>query len=292
MRGIVLAGGRGTRLYPATEALSKQLLPVYDKPMIYYPLSVLMLAGIRDILVITTPHDRPRFEALLGDGTPWGLNLSYATQDAPRGIADAFRIGADFIGDAPVMLILGDNLFYGDGLRQRLQHAASTVEGGTIFGYPVRDPERYGVVDFNADGTVTDIIEKPDAPPSNIAVTGLYLYTADVVEIAAGLAPSDRGELEITDVNRAYLERGTLTVERFGRGMAWLDTGTPDALWEATNYIATIERRQGLKVACLEEIAYRNGWIDAGAVANRAETCGNSPYGAYLRRLLEDGASA
>ncbi|PEN06546.1 glucose-1-phosphate thymidylyltransferase [Longimonas halophila] len=291
MRGIVLAGGRGTRLYPATEALSKQLLPVYDKPMIYYPLSVLMLAGIRDILVITTPHDRPRFEALLGDGAPWGLDLSYATQDAPRGIADAFRIGADFIGDAPVMLILGDNLFYGDGLRQRLQHAASTVQGGTIFGYPVRDPERYGVVDFDADGTVTDIIEKPDVPPSNIAVTGLYLYTADVVEIAAGLAPSDRGELEITDVNRAYLERGTLTVERLGRGMAWLDTGTPDALWEATNYIATIERRQGLKVACLEEIAYRNDWIDAEAVADRAETCGNSPYGTYLRRLLEDEAT-
>ncbi len=287
MRGIVLAGGRGTRLYPATEALSKQLLPVYDKPMIYYPLSVLMLAGIRDILVITTPHDRPRFEALLGDGAPWGLNLSYATQDAPRGIADAFRIGSDFIGDARVMLILGDNLFYGDGLRQRLQHAASTVEGGTIFGYPVRDPERYGVVDFDADGTVTDIIEKPDVPPSNIAVTGLYLYTADVVDIAANLTPSDRGELEITDVNRAYLRRGALTVERFGRGMAWLDTGTPDALWEATNYIATIERRQGLKVACLEEIAYRNGWIDAEAVAARAETCGNSPYGAYLQRLLE-----
>ena len=286
MRGIVLAGGRGTRLYPATEALSKQLLPVYDKPMIYYPLSVLMLAGIRDILLITTPRDRPHFEALLGDGTDRGLRIQYATQDAPRGIADAFRIGADFIGDAPVMLILGDNLFYGDGLQRRLMRAADTLQGGTIFGYPVSDPERYGVVDFDADGTVTNIIEKPETPPSNTAVTGLYLYTSDVVDIAASLTPSDRGELEITDVNRAYLQRGTLTVERFGRGMAWLDTGTPDALWQATNFIATIERRQGLKVACLEEIAYRQGWIDAEAVAKRAEICGNSPYGAYLKRLV------
>ncbi|WP_103029415.1 glucose-1-phosphate thymidylyltransferase RfbA [Salinibacter altiplanensis] len=281
-KGILLAGGAGTRLYPATRAVSKQLLPVYDKPMVYYPLSTLMLAGIRDILLISTPKDLPRFEDLLGDGAQWGLNLRYAEQPEPKGIAQAFTIGADFIGSDHVSLILGDNLFYGDQLRRRLQDAARLTEGGKVFGYPVQDPSRYGVVGFDEDETVTTIEEKPDNPPSQYAVTGLYFYDNQVVDIARSIEPSDRGELEITDVNRAYLEQGTLEVERFGRGIAWLDTGTHDTLLEAASFIASIERRQGLKIACLEEIAYREGWITANEVERQARALDQTGYGEYL----------
>jgi glucose-1-phosphate thymidylyltransferase len=266
--------------------VSKQLLPVYDKPMVYYPLSTLMLAGIRDVLVISTPRDLPRFEDLLGDGSQWGLNLRYAEQPEPKGIAQAFTIGADFIDGDPVSLILGDNLFYGDQLRRRLRDAAKLTEGGKVFGYPVQEPSRYGVVGFDEDETVTTIEEKPDNPPSQYAVTGLYFYDNHVVDIARSIEPSDRGELEITDVNRAYLAQGNLEVERFGRGMAWLDTGTHDSLLEAASFIASIERRQGLKIACLEEIAYREGWITADEVEEQARALDQNDYGTYLRRLM------
>ncbi len=282
MKGIVLAGGAGTRLYPATQAMSKQLLPVYDKPMVYYPLSVLMLAGIRDILLISTPKDLPRFEALLGDGAQWGVNLHYAEQSEPKGIAQAFTIGSDFIDGESVSLILGDNLFYGDQLRRKVRAAAELDNGGKVFGYPVEDPSRYGVVGFEDDGTVTTIEEKPDNPPSEYAVTGLYFYDDQVVDIARSIKPSDRGELEITDVNQAYLEQGSLEVELFGRGMAWLDTGTHESLLQASNFIAAIERRQGLKIACLEEIAYREGWISADEVREQARPLDQNGYGKYL----------
>ena len=286
MKGILLAGGSGTRLYPATHAVSKQLIPVYDKPMVYYPLSVLMLAGIRDILLISTPRDLPRFKSLLGDGAQWGIRLSYAEQPKPKGIAQAFTIGADFIQDDSVALVLGDNVFYGDQLRSKLRNAASLREGGKIFGYPVRDPSRYGVVDFNEDGTVTAIEEKPDDPPSNYAVPGLYFYDNDVISIARSLTPSDRGELEITDVNQVYLKRRNLHVELFGRGMAWLDTGTHESLLQASTFVATIEQRQGLKIACLEEIAYREGWISADQVEKQAQEMYKTGYGAYLLRMI------
>lgn len=296
MKGIVLAGGAGTRLYPATRAVSKQLLPVHDKPMVYYPLSVLMLAGIRDILLISTPRDLSRFEELLGDGSQWGISLSYAEQAEPRGIAQAFTIGADFVDNDPVCLILGDNLFYGDQLRRKVRTAASLTEGGKVFGYPVQDPSRYGVVGFEDDGTVTSIKEKPEDPPSQYAVTGLYFYDDQVVDIARSIEPSDRGELEITDVNRAYLEQGSLEVELFGRGMAWLDTGTHESLLEASNFISAIEKRQGLKIACLEEIAFREGWIAAGDVREQAQALNQNGYGQYLLNsvlhssaLAEDG---
>lgn len=286
MKGIILAGGKGTRLYPATRAVSKQLVPVYDKPMVYYPLSVLMQAGIREILIISTPRDLPRFEELLGDGEAWGLDFSYAEQPRPEGIAQAFLIGEAFIGDDPVCLILGDNIFYGEGLTSKLRRAATRETGGTIFGYSVHDPERYGVIDFGADGAPERIIEKPDDPPSSYAVTGLYFYDNQVVDIAKTLTPSERGELEITDVNQAYLDRDALHVERMGRGFAWLDTGTHESLMEASTFIRTIERRQGLKVACPEEIAYRKGWIDAADVERLAQPLSNSNYGRYLLRLV------
>jgi len=288
MKGILLAGGAGTRLHPATVALSKQLLPVYDKPMVYYPLSTLMLAGIRDILVISTPTDLPLFRRLLGDGGRWGLRFDYAEQAAPRGIAEAFMIGEDFIGAERVCLVLGDNIFYGQGLADFLQRAAAREHGATVFAYPVSDPERYGVVTFDDDGRATSIVEKPARPASRYAVTGLYFYDGDVVDVARSLAPSARGELEITDVNRVYLERGRLFVERFGRGFAWLDTGTHGSLLQAANFVETLESRQGFKVACPEEIAFRMGFIDASALAALAEDCGSSGYGDYLRRLLAE----
>ena len=282
MKGIVLAGGSGTRLYPATQAMSKQLVPVYDKPMVYYPLSVLMLAGIRDVLLISTPRDLPRFEDLLGDGSQWGISIQYAKQPEPKGIAQAFTIGADFIDGHPVSLILGDNLFYGDQLQRKVRSAASLTCGGKVFGYPVQNPSRYGVVDFDPDGTVTAIEEKPADPPSNYAVTGLYFYDDQVVDVARSIEPSDRGELEITDVNKAYLQQGSLEVERLGRGMAWLDTGTHESLLQASTFIAAIEQRQGLKIACLEEIAYRADWITADAVAELAHPLRKTGYGQYL----------
>ena len=285
-KGILLAGGAGTRLYPATRAVSKQLLPVYDKPMVYYPLATLMLAGLRDILVISTPRDLPRFEALLGDGAQWGLNLRYAEQPEPKGIAQAFTIGADFIDGDDVCLILGDNIYYGQGLSERLQRAARQPSGGTVFAYYVNEPERYGVVDFDADGQVLSIEEKPDDPASPYAVTGLYFYDNSVVDTAEGLEPSARGELEITDVNRHYLDRGALQVETLGRGMAWLDTGTHGSLLQAANFVQTIEERQGHKVSCPEEIAWRQGWISGDDVRRIGESMDNNDYGQYLLDLL------
>ena len=285
-KGILLAGGAGTRLAPATRAVSKQLLPVYDKPMVYYPLSTLMRAGIRDVLVISTPKDLPRFEDLLGDGHQWGVNLQYAAQAAPKGIAQAFTIGADFIDGEDVALILGDNVFYGEGLSAKLRRASGQPEGGTVFAYYVNDPERYGVVHFDADGQALSIEEKPDAPASNYAVTGLYFYDADVVDVARGLEPSARGELEITDVNRQYLQRGALQVETLGRGTAWLDMGTHGSLLQAANFVQTIEERQGLKISCPEEIAWRNGWIEAEDVARLGRSMDNNAYGQYLLDLV------
>jgi glucose-1-phosphate thymidylyltransferase len=288
MKGIVLAGGSGTRLYPVTQVVSKQLLPVYDKPMVYYPLSTLMLAGIRDILVISTPQDTPRFEALLGDGKRWGIKLRYAVQPKPEGIAQAFLIGREFIGSDRVALVLGDNLFYGHDLTELLRSASARSRGATVFAYPVNDPGHYGVIEFDAKGKAISIEEKPKAPKSRYAVTGLYLYDNRVVEIAATLKPSARGELEISDLNRAYLERGELEVIAMGRGFAWLDTGTHEALLEAAHFIETIERRQGLKIACPEEIAYRMGFIDAAQLEALARPLESSGYGDYLRRVLKE----
>ena len=286
-KGILLAGGAGTRLYPATRSVSKQLLPVYDKPMVYYPLSTLMRSGIRDVLVISTPKDLPRFEDLLGNGHQWGINLHYAEQPEPKGIAQAFTIGADFIDGDDVALILGDNVFYGESLSEKLLRASRQPSGGTVFAYYVNDPERYGVVDFDGDGQALSIEEKPDDPASNYAVTGLYFYDSDVVDVARGLEPSGRGELEITDVNRRYLRRGELQVETLGRGMAWLDMGTHDSLLQAANFVQTIEERQGLKISCPEEIAWRNGWIGAEDVAHIGRSMDNNAYGRYLIDLVE-----
>jgi len=287
-RGLILAGGSGTRLHPATLALSKQLLPVFDKPMIYYPLSTLMLAGIRDILIISTPQDTPRFQQLLGDGEQWGLNLQYAVQPSPDGLAQAFLIGEDFIGNHPSALVLGDNIFYGHDLQRLLTHAMMRTEGASVFAYHVHDPERYGVVEFNAQGKVLSLEEKPIQPRSSYAVTGLYFYDTQVVDHAKALKPSARGELEITDLNRLYLEQGSLSVEIMGRGYAWLDTGTHATLLDASQFIATLENRQGLKVACPEEIAYRQGWIDAARLEVLAQLLAKNGYGQYLLKILKE----
>ena len=288
MKGIILAGGSGTRLYPATRGVSKQLIPVFDKPMVYYPISVLMLADIREILVITTPFDLPSFQRLLGDGSQWGVSFSYAEQAEPKGLAQALTIGREFVGDDTVCLVLGDNIFFGQSFSQQLLRAAESVKSGgaTVFGYYVRDPERYGVVEFDAEGRAVSLEEKPNTPKSNYALTGLYFYDNRALDIAAGLTPSPRGELEITDVNNAYLKAGRLRVELLGRGMAWLDTGTHESLLQACNFVETIEARQGLKVACLEEVAYRKGWISAADVKALAEPMAKTGYGQYLLELV------
>lgn len=288
MKGIILAGGRGTRLHPLTLAASKQLLPVYDKPMVYYPLSMLMLAGIREILVISTPEDLPIFRRLLGDGSQWGIRFAYAEQDQPRGLADAFRVGAGFVGREPACLILGDNIFYGQGLVSILEHAARLTDGALIFAYPVRDPQRYGVVEFDSDFRAISLEEKPKQPRSNYAVPGIYFYDSQVVELAANLKPSARGELEITDLNRIYLEQGKLQVQVFGRGVAWLDAGTHESLLQAANFVQAVQERQGLMISCPEEIAYRKGFISAEQLHQQALRINNA-YGEYLLRLL-DGA--
>ncbi|GAA5182554.1 glucose-1-phosphate thymidylyltransferase RfbA [Niveibacterium umoris] len=287
-KGIILAGGSGTRLHPVTLAVSKQLMPVYDKPMIYYPLCALLLAGIREILIISTPQDTPRFEQLLGDGKHWGIEISYAVQPSPDGLAQAFTIGADFVGDAPSALVLGDNIFYGHDLQRRLEAADARADGATVFAYPVHDPERYGVVEFDASGRAVSLEEKPKAPKSRYAVTGLYFYDNQVVEFARNLEPSARGELEITDLNRIYLERGQMDVQVMGRGDAWLDTGTHDSLIEAGQFIQTLEKRQGLKICCPEEIVWRRKWIDDQQLMALAKPLAKSGYGQYLTRILDD----
>lgn len=289
MKGIILAGGSGTRLYPVTSVVNKQLMPIYNKPMIYYPLSVLMLAGLREILVISTPEDLPKFKELLGDGSNWGLSLEYAVQSKPEGLAQAFIIGRDFVGNDNVCMILGDNILYGQGLKEKLQIAHSRKTGGTVFGYYVKDPERFGIVTFDSEDRVVELEEKPKKPKSNYAVTGLYFYDNRVLDIAADLKPSDRGELEITDVNIAYLKMGELNVELLGRGIAWLDTGTHESLLKASNYVQVLEERQGLMIACLEEIAFRMGYIDEGQLEKMANRLMKNEYGEYLFKILEKG---
>ncbi len=290
-KGIILAGGSGTRLHPLTKGVSKQLMPVYDKPMIYYPLSTLMLSGIRDVLIITTPHEQEMFQRLLGDGTQWGMNIQWAVQPSPDGLAQAFIIGKDFVGDDGCALVLGDNIFYGASLPDLLGNAAATKEGATVFGYWVKEPQAYGVAEIDADGRCLSLEEKPAKPKSNWAVTGLYFYDNQVCDLAASLKPSPRGELEITDLNRRYLEQDKLRLERLGRGFAWLDTGNPDALMQAANFIQTIEQRQGLQIACPEEISYRAGWIDTAALAALADPLKKTEYGQYLARLAEASGS-